>query len=297
MIGDDEAAPDVTGPQRLRVSTENAAFQVLESLSRNRHARRRAGAFLVEGVLPITRAVDRDWTIEAVVQIAGATLSGWAGDVIRRAAPRRRYELTPALMTRLCGRADGSELLAVVRMAEPDLARIPVAGDLLAVVLDRPGNPGNLGTIVRSCDALGAHGLIVTGHAVDIYDPAVITASRGSLFAVPVVPVASHAEVIGWREAVHARLGRCHLVGADERGADELAAHDFTGPTIVVLGNETAGLSRAYRDACDARVRIPMRGAASSLNVAIAASVMLYEATRQRRAAGASPRSLVPSGQ
>jgi TrmH family RNA methyltransferase len=287
----------VTTPRRLRVSTENAAFQVLESLSRNRAARRRAGVFLVEGVLPITRALDHAWKFDAIVQIAGATLSGWAADVIRRAAPERRYELTPALMARLCGRAEGSELLAVVRMADPEIARVPIADDLLAVVLDRPGNPGNLGTIVRSCDALGAHGVIVTGHAVDIYDPAVITASRGSLFAVPVVAAASHAELIGWRDTVRARLGRCQLVAADEGGADEIADHDFRGPTIVVLGNETAGLSRAYRDACDARVRIPMHGAASSLNVAVAASVMLYEATRQRRAAAASPPSLAPSGQ
>ena len=287
----------MTTPRRLRVSTENAAFQVLESLSRNRTARRRAGAFLVEGVLPITRALDHGWTFDAVVQIAGARLSGWAADVIRRAAPQRQYELTPTLMARLCGRAEGSELLAVVRLAEPDLARIPIADDLIAVVLDRPGNPGNLGTIVRSCDALGAHGVIVTGHAVDIYDPAVITASRGSLFAVPVVPVASYAEVIGWRDAVRARLGRCQLVGADELGAHEIAQHDFTGPTIVVLGNETAGLSRAYRDACDARVRIPMRGAATSLNVAVAASVMLYEADRQRRRASGPPPSMAPSGQ
>lgn len=286
----------MTGPRRLLVSTENAAFQVLESFSRNRNARRRAGAFLVEGVLPITRALDHAWTFDAVVQVAGATLSGWATEVIRRAAPQRRYELTPELMARLCGRAEGSELLAVVRMAEPDLARIPIAGDLLAVVLDRPANPGNLGTIVRSCDAFGADGVIVTGHAVDIYEPAVITASRGSLFAVPVVPVASHAEVIAWRDAVRAGLRRCQLVGADELGAGNIADHDFTAPTIVVLGNETAGLSRAYRDACDARVRIPMHGTASSLNVAVAASVMLYEATRQRRAGGTSPRSLAPSG-
>jgi tRNA C32,U32 (ribose-2'-O)-methylase TrmJ len=89
----------------------------------------------------------------------------------------------------------------------------------------------------------------------------------------------------------------CAPASAAACGAEEIAGHDFTAPTIVVLGNETAGLSRAYRDACDARVRIPMHGAASSLNVAVAASVMLYEAARQRRAAGASPRSLAPPGQ
>lgn len=281
----------MTTTRRLRVSTENTAFQVLESLSRNRAARRRAGAFLVEGVLPVTRALEHGWTFDAVVHTGGARLSAWAADVIRRAAPQRRYELTPALMARLAGRTEGSELLAVVRMARTDLERIPVGDDLLAVVVDRAGNPGNLGTIVRSCDALGAHGVIVTGHGVDIYDPAVITASRGSIFAVPVVPVASPAEVIGWRDALRARLSRCQLVGADEAGAAEIADHDFTIPTIVVLGNETAGLSHAFRDACDRLVRIPMTGAASSLNVAVAASVLLYEVGRQRRAAPAARRA------
>ena len=287
----------MNSPRRLKVSTENAAFQVLESLARSRSARRRARAFLVEGVLPITRAIDHAWTFDAVVHTAGATLSDWATDVIRRAAPPRRYEVAPALMARLCGRLEGSELLAVVRMAEPDLARIPIAGDLFAVVLDRPGNPGNVGTILRSCDALGAHGVIVTGHAVDIYDPAVITASRGSLFAVPVVPVASHAEVLGWRDGARTRLGRCQLVGADEHGAAVLASHDFTVPTVAVMGHERAGLSRAYRESCDALVRIPMIGAASSLNVAVAASIVLYEAARQRRTSVRAGDALASSGQ
>ena len=277
----------MTGPRRLRVSTENAAFQVLESLSRNRHARRRAGAFLVEGVLPITRALDHGWAFDAVVHAVDAKLSGWAADAIQRAAPERRYELTPDLMARLCGRREGSELLAVVRMADPVLERIPVDDALLAVVVDRPGNPGNLGTLVRAADALGGYGVIVTGHAVDIYDPAVITASRGSIFALPVVPVPSPGDVLAWRDAARTRLGLCQLVGADEHGATGIADHDFTIPTIIVMGNETAGLSRAYRDACDAMVRIPMSGAASSLNVSIAASVMLYEAARQRRVAHA----------
>jgi tRNA G18 (ribose-2'-O)-methylase SpoU len=280
----------VTEPRRLRVTTENAAFQVFESLTRNRGARRRAGAFLVEGVLPITRALEHGWTFDAVLHAAGAPLSDWAVDVVRRAAPQRRYELAPALLGRLCGRQEGSELLAVVRMPATDPGRIPVGDDLLALVVDRPANPGNLGTIVRSCDALGAHGVIVTGHAVDIYDPAVITASRGSIFALPVVPVTSPGDVIAWRGDVCTRLGRCQLVGADERGAVEIADHDFTVPTIVVLGNEASGLSRAYLDACEALVRIPMSGAASSLNVAVAASVMLYEADRQRRARRAARR-------
>ena len=98
----------------------------------------------------------------------------------------------------------------------------------------------------------------------------------------PVVQAASHAEVLHWVATVRERLGSCRLVGADEGGHTELAAFDFTAPTVLVFGNETHGLSRAYRDACDDVVRIPMRGSASSLNVSVAASIAIYEVVRQR---------------
>jgi tRNA G18 (ribose-2'-O)-methylase SpoU len=270
-------------PRRLAITTENATFQVLESLVANRTKRHRAGTLLVEGVLPLSRALDHGWTFDATIQSRGAVLSDWARDFVERAAPAHVYEMAPGLMARLTGRADGSELLAVVRMADASLERIRVTDALLVVVVDRPGNPGNLGTIVRSADALGASGVIVTGHAADIYEPATVTASRGSLFAIPVVTCESHSAVLDWLEAARARLGRCQLVGADEGAGTPLDAHDFECPTLLVLGNETHGLSRAWREACDALVSIPMSGRASSLNVAVAASIALYEVARQRR--------------
>jgi TrmH family RNA methyltransferase len=268
--------------RRLHVSTENSAFQVLESLVSNRAKRHRSRTFVLEGVQPITRALAHGWTFEAVIHESGAPLSDWATDVVARADAAIRYEMTPELLGRLSGKTDTSELLAVVRMRDESFAQIPIHESLLAVVMDRPGNPGNLGTLIRTCDALGASGLVVTGHAVDLYDPATITASRGSIFALPVVQAASHAEVLQWVASVRERLGRCDLVGTDERAETDLAAHDFTAPTVLVVGNETHGLSRAYRDACDAVVRIPMSGSASSLNVSVAASIAVYEVVRQR---------------
>ena len=108
--------------------------------------------------------------------------------------------------------------------------RIPVGRRLLALVVDAPSNPGNLGTIVRSCDALGADGVIVTGHAVDVYDPATITASRGSIFALPVVRLDSPAAVARWVADARQTIGDCVIVGADEKGSADLAAHDFGHP-------------------------------------------------------------------
>lgn len=271
-------------PRRLLITTENATFQVLESLGANRTKRHRAGTFLVEGVLPLTRALDHGWAFDTVIHSRDARLSDWARDFITRASPGQVYELAPALMARLSGRADGSEVLGVVRMREGGLERIAVTDRLLALVVDRPGNPGNLGTVVRSADALGASAVVVTGHAVDVYDPATITASRGSLFAIPVITCESHNAVIEWLTVVRARLGQCRLVGADERAGTPVDAHDFRSPAVIVVGNETHGLGRAWRETCDALVSIPMAGAASSLNVAVAASIALYEVARQRRA-------------
>ena len=260
---------------------------MLESLRSNRQKRHRTRKFLLEGVQPITAALAHRWSFEAVINARDARLSAWATDVIARSGAPVRYELTTDLLEQLSAKTDASELLAVVRMAADDPGRIRVGDDLLVVVVDSPANPGNLGTLVRSCDALGVHGVIVTGHAVDVYDPLTITASRGSLFALPVVRVDSPAAVEQWVRDVRGALGRCTIVGADERGTSDVSAHDFKAPTVVVVGNEARGLGRGFQELCDTLVRIPMSGSARSLNVSVAASIVLYEAGRQRRAATA----------
>lgn len=269
----------------LQVSSANSAFQVLESLVTNRARRHRTRTFVVEGVRPLTTALDCGWTFDAVAYAQGRPLSSWAADLVFRSGAPVRYEMAPALLARLSRKDETSEILAVLRMPGEDLARIPIRPRLLVAVLDRPASPGNLGTLIRSADAFGLDGLVVTGHGADVFDPATLTASRGSVFALPVVTMASHADVTAWLAAVRAALGHCELVGADEQAALDLAGHDFAPATVVVLGNEAQGLSRAYRDACDRLVRIPMAGSASSLNVGVAGSIVFYEATRQRRLA------------
>src|SRR5262249_61272908 len=104
---------------------------------------------------------------------------------------------------------------------------------------DRPASPGNIGTLIRSADAFGAHGLIVTGHAADPYDPKSVRASTGSLFAVPVVRAASHADVMRW-----ARTQPAMIIGTDEKGEADIADIELTGPAGVGIREQTAGGSR-----------------------------------------------------
>jgi TrmH family RNA methyltransferase len=270
-------------PRTLHISRRNSTFQVLESLIAKRQKRHATRTFVVEGVQPINTALAQGWQFETVIHERGAELSRWAQDVIARSSPPVAYEVVPELLADLSRKDDRSELLAVVRMREDDVGRIPVGRDLAAAVIDTPSNPGNLGTLIRSCDAFGIHGLIVTGHAVDVYDPATIAASRGSLFAVPVVRAASHAAVAAWIAAVRQAVGACRVVGADEQGEVDVSDCDFAGPAVVIFGNEARGLSRAYQELCDLKVRIPIVGSATSLNVSVAASVVFYEISRQRR--------------
>ena len=153
---------------------------------------------------------------------------------------------------------------------------------MFTVVFDRPTSPGNIGTLIRSADAFGAGGVIVAGHAADVYDPRSVRASTGSLFCLPVVRVASHRPVLDWIEGLRGQGLDVALVGTDEDADLDLADTDLTQPTVVLVGNETTGVSAAWRDACHRLVRIPMVGAASSLNAATAASVVLYESMRHR---------------
>jgi tRNA G18 (ribose-2'-O)-methylase SpoU len=267
----------------VAIGRRNSTFQVLESLRSNRQKRYGTRSFLVEGVVPITRAVDRGWPVAAFVSGHGVPLSSWAQDVLVRSAAPLHYVLEPELLAALSGKDEPSEVLALLSMPDDSLENIPVRSDLLVAIADRPANPGNLGTLVRSCDALGVHGLIVSGHAADLYDPAAISASRGAIFDVPIARVESHTQAAEWLRDVRRELGGCRLIGADEAADIDLDACDLTGPTAIVVGNEARGLSRAYVELCDARVRIPMAGAATSLNVSVAASIVFYEAVRQRR--------------
>jgi tRNA G18 (ribose-2'-O)-methylase SpoU len=267
----------------LRITTRNATFQQWLAMLSNRSKRRRAAEFIVQGVRPISLAVDHGWPVRALLFSEEHALSRWAHDILDRAGDAVRVTLAPELLHELGGKDEESpELLAVVGLPEDDLCRIPVSPDMLVLVFDRPTTPGNIGTLVRSADALGASGVVITGHAADPYDPKAVRASTGSLFAVPVVRMASHRDVLDWAASLRARGTPLEILGTDEHGSHDIAEHDLTGATIIAVGNETQGLSGAWREACDQILRIPIGGSASSLNAAAAGTIVLYEAARQR---------------
>ncbi|MFI6073159.1 TrmH family RNA methyltransferase [Actinoplanes sp. NPDC051343] len=266
-------------PRTMRVTTRNASFQQWQALLTNRTKRTRAGEFLVQGVRPLTLAVENGWEIRALIYPDRRSLSAWARSMLD-SVDAQPVAMAPELVDELADK-EGAELIGVVGMPEQTLAEINDPR-LLVVVLDRPSTPGNIGTVVRSADAFGASAVVVAGHAADPYDPKAVRASTGSLFALPVVHADSTGEVLdqvaSWRSAGLP----VELVATDEHGSVDVADYDLTGPRVLLIGNETTGLSAGWREAADVTVRIPITGAASSLNAATAATVVLYEAVRQR---------------
>jgi tRNA G18 (ribose-2'-O)-methylase SpoU len=273
-------------PGVQRITSRNARFQQWESLLTNRNKRQRAREFLVQGVRPITIAAAQGWPIHTLIYDSSRSLSTWARELLHTSAAEQ-FSMSGELLAELGEKNEKPpELVAVLEVPDDDLDRIKIGRDFLGVLFDRPTSPGNVGSVIRSADAFGAHGLIVTGHAADVYDPKSVRASTGSLFALPVVRAPSHQEVIAWLDHNRDQGRPVTLVGTDEQGDADIFDLDLTGPTLLLVGNETAGLSSAWLALCDRVGQIPMSGSASSLNAANAATAVLYEISRQRIAAG-----------
>lgn len=268
------------------VSTRNATFQYWETLLGNRTKRNRAGEMIIQGVRPINLVLESDLSLRAVLITHVDGRSRWAAETIAAAerAGAAPYLVAPELMSELGEKGDEPpELLLIVGIPDDDLSRLPTPADALYVALDRPASPGNIGSIVRSVDALGGHGVIVTGHAADPYDPQALRASTGSTIMTPTVRLPSIRPALDWVQQLRSDGVDIQIVGTDEDGTDDVWDVDFTRPTLIVTGNEHSGMSAAWKEACDVLTRIPMSGHASSLNAANATAAILYEATRQRR--------------
>jgi tRNA G18 (ribose-2'-O)-methylase SpoU len=258
------------------IRAEDAEFQLLEALRHNRRKREQRGEFLVEGVRAIDRCVASGWSVRAVLSPSGAEPSRWAQATVAALPAADAIEVRADLFARLTDRDEPPELLLVARIPTPDLEAVPRLPDGVVVVIDRPASPGNLGTIIRTTDALGASAVLTTGHGAHIYDPRTIRASVGSLFALPVVPLASNEQLVEWVVAWRTDAA-VTVYATDEAGDVELhVGAALSRPAVLLLGSERTGLARALRELADATVAVPMAGTASSLNVAVAHGIVLH---------------------
>lgn len=262
----------------IKIGKENATFQEVVALKENRTKRQQKKMFFVEGVQNIKEAINNDYEIYAFIVSDDCKLSDWAKSILARA--EFCYVLTKELVQKLSDKSDTSEILALVRFKQVE--RLNLSKNPLLVLLDRPSKKGNLGTIIRSCDALNVEHIFIMGHAVDVYDPQVITSSMGSFFKLNITEVGSFQQyeelIIKFRN----KYKDFQVVGTSLKTDKSLSDCDFKKPTLLLVGNENSGLSKNLSESADNLLRINMKKGVDSLNVACATSIFLYEIDRQR---------------
>ena len=249
---------------------------------RQRRQRDRQRRFLIEGGREIAAAVEAGWPLETLYYCPELTADQDADDLLQRCRTRgvACHATNAAVFAKLAYRDTGDGLLAVAPTRELGLAGLPApeAGQpplyLVAAGIEKPGN---LGAMLRTASAAGASGLIVADAVVDVFNPNVVRASLGALFRLPVAQAEGDA-VRGWLQARDIRL-----LAASPAAAASYHCVDWRGKAAIVIGSEAEGLSADWLVVAEA-VRIPLAGGVDSLNAAIAASVLLFEARRQRSA-------------
>ena len=234
---------------------------------RQKKARDESGLFLVEGIHHVGEALEADWEVEAILYAPDLLTSDFALDLISRQTSKLQ-PVSAHVMKALAGKENPQGILALVHQKHPELSDLKSPGTAAALV--SPQDPGNVGTILRTLDAVGGDALFLLDGGVELYHPSVVRASMGTIFWKPIVQ-ASFDDFVQW-----ARAGGHQLIGTSAHGAVDYQTLMPKFPWILVLGNEQKGLSAEQMQVCDVRVSMPMKGKVSSLNLAVAAGVLLY---------------------
>lgn len=255
-------------------SPSNPLLKRIRKLRQRKH-RAEQGAMFVEGIAPVWQALESRAAVEMVVVAPDLLTSERARDLVA-SLEVPVTPVTPDAFESVAERDNPSGLGAIVSIPQRGLGDVELGPAALVVALDEVGNPGNLGTVVRTADAAGAAAVVVAGTAADPWHPGAVKASMGTVFSTPVV-AASLDEVLAW-----ARADELAIVATSAHGRVDHWTAEYPERCLLLFGSEASGLSDEALAAADEVVRIPQTGAASSLNLAVAAGIVIYEAAKPR---------------
>lgn len=246
-------------------------------LTRDRAAREQEGACYVEGIRQVLSAIEGGHVIEAVLIDPSRLRSDVAWDAVARAQEHGAEQVTLSTsdFERISARDNPVGIAAIVRWSPLPLDELIPTEDRLYVITDDVRDPGNLGTIVRTLDGAGGHALIIHG-GTDPAHPNALRASLGTSFRLPTYAAASLDDVFAWT-SVH----RITTIATSAKADHDLWDANLSLPAAVLVGNEGEGLHPDTVARADLRVRIPMLGTATSLNVSVATGIILYELRRR----------------
>ncbi len=251
----------------LITSASNPLIKQARALQ-NKKARLESKTFLVEGIYHVAEAIQAGWDVDVVLYAPDLLTSPFAKDLLDGVAHIKLQPISAHLLESLAGKENPQGILAVVKQKEfkfDDVKNVQ-----RAVALVSPQDPGNVGTILRTIDAINIDALFLLEGGVELYHPTVIRASMGTIFWKPIIQ-ASFTEFVAWTKQKNIQL-----IGTSAKADVSYQSLIPQIPWALILGNEQKGLTKEQVDACDVTVSIPMNGRVSSLNLSVAAGVLLY---------------------
>ena len=251
----------------LITSLSNPLIKQARAL-RQKKARLESGLFLVEGIHHVGEVVEAGWKIASILYAPDRLTSKFARDLVSH-LEMKAQPISAQVMASLADKENPQGILAIVCQKQSGIEDIK--GLRSGVALVAPQDPGNVGTILRTMDAVGSDVLFLLDGGVELYHPTLVRSSMGTLFWKPIIQ-ASFTEFVDW-----GRTGQVQLVGTSASGDVDYQTLVPKAPWILVMGNEQTGLSLEQTKRCDVTISLPMKGRVSSLNLAVATGVLLYQ--------------------
>lgn len=263
----------------LRISAENAEFQIIESLKTNRTKRAKHKEIYIEGIESIKQAISAKLEITRIVFADHKKLSGWAQQLVSNYPNAKLIEMSEPLYKKLCDRDEPTEIVVTAKIDTATIDTITMSDTPCVLIFDRPSDHGNFGSIIRSANSFNVDAVFIVGHGIDYHDPKVIRSSLGSVFHSQIVNIESMDQLQQW---IHEQKknSNIQIVGTDSTGTVSLLHNELKKPIVLILGNEAKGMSVGLKEICDYITKIPISGNVNSLNVSCAGSIFLWDIYR-----------------
>jgi RNA methyltransferase, TrmH family len=262
-------------------STSNPQIKTIRKL-RERKERQESGLFFIEGLRIVAEAISQQAQIEFLIVAPDLLSSDFGRELLKQETQKgsRILEVSADVFESLASKEGPQGLAAVLRQSIFPLEQVKLLNNDLWVALDAVADPGNLGTILRTLDAVGGQGVILLEQCTDPYDLTSVRASMGALFDLKIVK-SSFEAFAAWKQN-----NEVALIGTSGAAQQDYHLTHYPQPFVLLMGSERHGLLEKHLRLCDAVVSIPMMGKSDSLNLAVSTAIVLYEVFNQRRDEG-----------
>lgn len=255
-------------------SSQNPFIKSLVQLQEKAKARKQSGTFLIEGMREIELAVKGGYEIETILFLPELATPQQINKVANTISDL--IEISKEVYQKLAYRDTTEGILAVAKIKSLQLSDLKLPENPLIVVLEALEKPGNIGAVLRTCDAANVDAVIIANPKTDLYNPNIVRSSVGCLFTNQIA-AGSTEEVIGFLIQ-----NNINFYSATLQNSTSYHTQDYTTPTALVVGTEATGLTKLWREKATQNIIIPMQGAIDSMNVSVAAAILIFEAKRQR---------------